>query len=860
MLKDIKRTCPYSILLLLVILIRISLSFRLPPVINGNLIHDDLWMVDKAWNILNTGWLGAYNQYTLIKGCFSPLLLAFSYKIGLPFLCFNTVLYVLSCCLFVYSLRPVLKTSLSRLLTITILLFNPISMASETYQRIYRNGILLWLIPMLFGCIFYIYQNSTKYKNIFLMSLLEGVCIWAVLNVREDTVWVIPLSITAVLVTILTTFFKCKKNNEKSVLRIVAKCLAFVTPFLFCFMLNSFVLGMNKHCYGYAALNDRTKGYFSKVVNDLYKIDVIPVSDKDVVITRDVFNKAFLFSPTLKKAKNQINEALDVWGGGKNEEVRWDHPFFAMRDGVASAGYYKSLYTSEQFYKDVHEELSLAFRTRALSKKKALLVTTAGVLTKKNIAPIIKDYINSFKLLCSFDGVAAVMGGATGEKANIARFGALTGSSYINDMDFKSISGWMVKKYGTMDFLFRNAESSEAIKVKFEHSPDIYNYFLSSTGESIQNAKNARFFMSIPLGFNNIDIVDSSGVVVANVNSDKTCSSFSDDFFVCIDNISNNFFSDKIYTNFINRVNKLVYVYKSIIKYLLVLSFSFYVYIFISLFLRIRARQFECDAIDLFISIAQLSLFLTFSLFIGMISYVSEGAFYAFRPLYMVPAYSFFSLYIVIAIGVMSEKIIMSVKDHIFLRMRLKKNIISEYIFFAILCIIVFFTSFLRLNKKLEDCTAHNILKMKVHKVKTNEWNKGLVIDLCNGRALNSGKISVFDDDDSIEISGWAIDIDNKTSLSGIYAVIGEYIIKGSYGIPRPDVQSAVGINSEAVGFSFLIPKELIKIDSDVCFYLVPRDSTFVYEPHRYVVDFIGKTYMDSLFDFAEDISEVNRK
>lgn len=42
----------------------------------------DGWMVRRAVYFLQGQWMGPYDQYMLIKGVFSPLLLAFSIGIG----------------------------------------------------------------------------------------------------------------------------------------------------------------------------------------------------------------------------------------------------------------------------------------------------------------------------------------------------------------------------------------------------------------------------------------------------------------------------------------------------------------------------------------------------------------------------------------------------------------------------------------------------------------------------------------------------------------------------------------------------------------------------------------------------------
>lgn len=91
------------------LVLRLALVERLPAYIVGNAPHDDLWMVQKASYILAGQWMGPYDQYTLIKGAFSPLFLAACRGLGLSFMETNTVLYCAASLIFVVALQPVLK-------------------------------------------------------------------------------------------------------------------------------------------------------------------------------------------------------------------------------------------------------------------------------------------------------------------------------------------------------------------------------------------------------------------------------------------------------------------------------------------------------------------------------------------------------------------------------------------------------------------------------------------------------------------------------------------------------------------------------------------------------------------------------
>ena len=112
---------------IILIVIKFLLATRLPAYIISDNAHDDLWTVKAAESILAGNWLGNYDQYTLIKGCFAPLLMAFTNGIGATYLGMYTLLYCISCVVFVKAVQPILKSVLHECLLFTFLLFNPSS-------------------------------------------------------------------------------------------------------------------------------------------------------------------------------------------------------------------------------------------------------------------------------------------------------------------------------------------------------------------------------------------------------------------------------------------------------------------------------------------------------------------------------------------------------------------------------------------------------------------------------------------------------------------------------------------------------------------------------------------------------------
>jgi hypothetical protein len=100
----------------LLVLLRVVLSNRLPAFLMPEMPHDDGWMFSQAQHLLKGDWLGPYNQLTLIKGIFPPLLLAFSACLGVSFNGLNTAIYCFACVVFIASLYPLIKNQLVQII------------------------------------------------------------------------------------------------------------------------------------------------------------------------------------------------------------------------------------------------------------------------------------------------------------------------------------------------------------------------------------------------------------------------------------------------------------------------------------------------------------------------------------------------------------------------------------------------------------------------------------------------------------------------------------------------------------------------------------------------------------------------
>ena len=109
-----KRNIPKGELLLFLFmagfgLLKQFLVYNLPIMAVPKGIHDDWIMVHLAETLRNGQWLGEYSDLTLTKGMFFPLYLALCNFLHLSYLNVTALWYTVSCMLFVYGLRTLLK-------------------------------------------------------------------------------------------------------------------------------------------------------------------------------------------------------------------------------------------------------------------------------------------------------------------------------------------------------------------------------------------------------------------------------------------------------------------------------------------------------------------------------------------------------------------------------------------------------------------------------------------------------------------------------------------------------------------------------------------------------------------------------
>ena len=164
----------FMIFMIVFALIRLALTSNIPIIALPAQIYDDGMMVDMAVNIRAGNWLGDYTSNILVKGPFFPFLLAVINLFGCSYINVMNIIYVLACIYFVYTIKDVFKSKISLGFVYILLLFNPVSYAFWTLQRVYRNGITLAQVLIIIGSMFACYQRREKKASSMLPFAIIG--------------------------------------------------------------------------------------------------------------------------------------------------------------------------------------------------------------------------------------------------------------------------------------------------------------------------------------------------------------------------------------------------------------------------------------------------------------------------------------------------------------------------------------------------------------------------------------------------------------------------------------------------------------------------------------------------------------
>lgn len=451
---------------MLLMLLKHMVATQLPIEARPSYRTDDLLMVMMARNILWGEWLGPYSYGTLMKGCFFPLFLSGTYLSGLSYLRVLDTLNSLAALYFTLQVRPILRKRRWLLVLFAVLVFNPVTSAALTYQRVYRCSLTNMQTLFLFGSIIGIYLNrDDRFRRQIIRAVFGGIVLWTMWNTREDAAWVIPFTVVAGMVIL---FGRLRKSRARSA--VIGSVILFLAPFMLLLGGNAVISAVNGQYYG-IALRSEVSGEFGKMLRTMYSI-----RNKEeqayVSVSAEKLQRMYAVSPTLSRIRPEMTRLLDQVDSGTDRnpgdgEVEDGWFFWCIRRALENSGLAPTLPEAEAFYRQVNLELEEAilnpengFETQWTMP--SALMSPWREEYARSILPMITD---AFGYLVSYQGVTSVPRVQKTEEAGmISLFEGITGDTAIyNDTHLYSYRQLSIRRADFITSIYRTLNPVAAI-------------------------------------------------------------------------------------------------------------------------------------------------------------------------------------------------------------------------------------------------------------------------------------------------------------------------------------------------------------------------------------------------------------
>lgn len=478
------------------------LVYNLPIMAVPKGIHDDWIMVHMADALRSGQWLGEYNDLTLTKGMFFPLYLAVLNFLRLSYLSVSALLYTVSCMIFVYALRPLLKKYWACFTLYLVLLWNPVSYSVQAFQRVYRNSISYIQVLLIFGGLLALWlrrKEPVRKQLLWLLTAAAGMV--SFFYTREDAIWVEPFLIVFVLVYLGTMFFLWRKEHAKAY---AVKAVLVLLPFLSVWGAGQLIAQENDNHYNIRLTNELQKGGFAEMYKSMMAVK--PEEDiPGVTMTREKIARMCDECPTLEKLEPYIQSSRLYWAGsGENEkdwEVRDGWVFWIFRTALAQAGYYTDGGTVNQVCLQIRDELEAAMDEGRLTRQATMPSTYMSPWREGYLGDLFGALGKAIAYTTTYDEMETLvyLYSEPDENGGIPLFERMTGDKAVwYESDLVEMAGWYAS-YEGMEGVTLQAEATDGTVLgtaEFTESDDIAAY-LAGQGIEAPGSEKCRFSLKL---------------------------------------------------------------------------------------------------------------------------------------------------------------------------------------------------------------------------------------------------------------------------------------------------------------------------------------------------------------------------
>ena len=478
------------------------LVYNLPIMAVPKGIHDDWIMVHMADALRKGQWLGEYNDLTLTKGMFFPLYLAVINFLHLSYLNVTALLYTVSCILFVYALRPLLKKDWACLVLYLALLWNPVSYSVQAFQRVYRNSISYIQVLLIFGGLLALWlrrREPVRKQLLWLLTAAAGMV--SFFYTREDAIWVEPFLIVFVLVYLGTMFFLWRKEHAKAY---AVKAVLVLLPFLCVWGAGQLIAQENYNHYNIRLTNELQKGGFAEMYKSMMAVK--PEEDiPGVTMTREKVARMCDECPTLKELEPYIHSSRLYWAGSEENEKDWEvrdgWVFWIFRTALMQAGYYTDGETVNRVCLQIRDELETAMDEGRLTRQATMPSTYMSPWREGYLGDLFGALGKAIAYTTTYDEMETLvyLYSEPDDNGGIPLFERITGDKAVwYESDLVEMAGWYAS-YEGMDGVTLQAETADGAVLgtaEFTESADIAAY-LAGQGIEAPGSEKCRFSLKL---------------------------------------------------------------------------------------------------------------------------------------------------------------------------------------------------------------------------------------------------------------------------------------------------------------------------------------------------------------------------
>lgn len=394
MKKKILKLIPFLLGIIILLIIRHYLILEMPVFAYIDYISDDELMVEQAYNIKNGNWLGRYGYNTLLKGPVFPLYLALLSILKIPYIFATTAVFAISCCLFVYSIKDIVKNKVILLIIFALTLFNPI-MFSIDFQRVYRNSLVpsFALMIISFLNLALLNRNEDKMWKYIVGIVSASLILPFFYYLREDSIWIIPIFVFYSIIIAINIISKSIKKHEIK-LKEVIKLIVLVLPILTMFLFRVIVGNINYSYYGENAINMTE----IESLNDaIHAINIVKSEEgqKESTNSREKIRKLYTVSPTLASMEERFEWIQDVISGREGGDVGDAMFLWAFLETISGSGY-DTFEKQDKVFKDIANEINLAIEKGELETQELTPIFADAALYKYDNESMIKNIYKAF--------------------------------------------------------------------------------------------------------------------------------------------------------------------------------------------------------------------------------------------------------------------------------------------------------------------------------------------------------------------------------------------------------------------------------------------------------------------------------